>query len=106
MKCFLIFLDDEKEAALVHKINVEDIKVSETEDVIIKKGKLSIIQHSKPYIYELKLIVPPIDANGKANITMISMYRKQAGIFFGDYIETKKEYLKREKATLAKLIKR
>lgn len=105
MKGFVIFFD--KEGAWTMKIKPGQIDINETEaDIKLTKKGLAVIRH-KP----INIKVNPIDKNGKPNLVTYQLYRKFINIGSIEhpiikFMESRREYKKREKEILKKMIKR
>lgn len=118
-ECYLVFFDDEKEAMQIMELKVEniDVKTPPLPTMKIKHNKRTIIkciQKAEPYKIKIQMIIPAIRASGDSGIVFHSMERKieilgesdRYGIEYGDYLETQREYLAREKKAITKFIRR
>lgn len=108
MKAYLIFLDDEKECAYFHELSIDNICI-DTPNISFP----SVVQRIEEYTYKIKIKVPSINEKGKPTIKLSWIERKREileyspyGIIYGDFTETKLEYLKREKEMIMRLLKR
>lgn len=111
MKTFLIFFDDEKENSLIHELSITNISVERKEEKSFDIKDLKNYKAENDTIYTIK--IPPLKKNGKPTMICSFITRMREildyspfGIHYGKFTETKREYLKREKKELMKIIKR